>query len=647
MDTVALNWSCIQPQLELWKNDFLVILDCCFAAQAARSINSPRVIPENVEFLAAAGMGCQTPGPGPKSYTSAFIAAVQGAIERNGYADISEVHHQLVAADKNLMQTPVHLAHGSQGTIRLQPHSNDQVTRLMQQPETMLTMEMIIQGTLDPELLEKILRWLVTCVPHEVAGLKVTDLVNRVTAAQDLVLISSPDESITHSASRSVLKIGALPIESKAEIRNAWESFNWSLLDNLKRVFLLSGEPQEFDQPVMSPAYGGAVSLDEPKIRLFLQNLDSTIALLASAIERNVLALPALFEETHLQAALGDATSKNLGLVESLQMRLDNVRFETAVRKNSLPINHRVVDFRADSTVLKAGSLVCEAHPRFGRVLVEYSSYADGEADVRARNDARMEHLVRLMGDHSPDFHTFTCVGWTPMPTESRYGLIFNNPYGDSYRPITLNEILVSSKAKAITLPTLGQRFCIAQKIGQALLKWHNVGWVHESVSSLNIIFFRSLSTDAVDYSNPYLCGFSFSRLTSHHSTPRQGIDDVLRDVYQHPERQGSRPRERHTKEHDLYSFGVLLFEIGFWRAASDMFNALVQREQLGAIQRKILDRVERIGMEMGTSFVSATKLCIGQEFGIQEDDKAQSRLARLFEHEVLRKLDAGTKVDN
>jgi hypothetical protein len=78
-----------------------------------------------------------------------------------------------------------------------------------------------------------------------------------------------------------------------------------------------------------------------------------------------------------------------------------------------------------------------------------------------------------------------------------------------------------------------------------------------------------------------------------------------------------------------------------------DMFAILVKREEVGAIRQKILSRVERIAPEMGTSFVSATKLCIGQDFGIHEDDKAQSRLSRMFEHEVLRKLDAGTKVDD
>jgi hypothetical protein len=559
------------------------------------------VIPENVEFLAAAPMGCQAPGPGPDSFTSAFIDAVRGAITHHNYADISEVYHDLVSADKGLIQTPIYLPHGRQRTIRLQPHSADQLAELVQEPETMMVMEMIVRGMMDPQLLKKVSGWLTTHVPPEVAGLKVTELIDRAAAAQDFMLASPSDAPSTNSATRSVLKMDALPVEAKAEMRSAWSAFNWSLLDNLKRVFSGVSWPRDIDRSVVSTAYNAHSPSDETKVALFLQTFDDNIALLASSIERNVLALPALFEETHLECALEDATSKNLGLVESLQMRLENIRFETAIRKNQPVIKHLLQDFRPDSNILKAGSLICEAHPRFGRVLVEYSSYAEQEVAIQSRNDARMEHLVRLLGEHSADFHTFTCAGWTSVPTKYRYGLIFQNPFRDSCRPITLNEILGVTKAPSFTLPTLGQRFRIAKAVGQALLKWHNVGWVHESISSLNIVFSRDLGTGVVDYSKPFLCGFSFSRLTSHHSTPRQGPDDILRDVYQHPERQGSRPNERHRKEHDLYSFGVLLFEIGFWRSATDMFAILVKREEVGAIRQKILSRVERIAPEMGT----------------------------------------------
>lgn len=218
--------------------------------------------------------------------------------------------------------------------------------------------------------------------------------------------------------------------------------------------------------------------------------------------------------------------------------------------------------------------------------------------------------------------------------------------------PVTLSPLKVATnryppRSIGQNLYSDGQRFNLAQALGQLLLKWHDVSWVHESISSLNIIFFRKCDDNTIDYSEFYLCGFSFSRLTSHHSTPRQCEDDLLRDVYQHPTRQGNNPLERHTKEHDIYSFGVLLFEIGFWDRAPDLFSKLMRKKRVGLAKEKMLEHIQNLGRDMGMAYSSASRLCLNNDFGIHMDDKVQSRLARKFEHQVLRRLDAGTKLDD
>jgi hypothetical protein len=636
IDNASLNWSCIQPQLELGKGDFLVILDCCFGAQAARS-SASRVIPLNVELLAAAPMGCQTTSPGPSSFTSAFIKTAESGLERQSHIDVSEMYHELSSGDKPLIQTPVHFPHGTQATIRLQPHLSDSKATDVPEPETILVMEMIVRGSLDSQLLDRVLRWLVKFVPPEVAGLKVTELVRRVTAAQNL-LVSTASES------RTVLNMDSLPSQSRSEMKGAWTAFSRSLRDNLKWLLSSGGSSDDIDQ-----SNNEDHSSDELKLRHFLQTFDDNIALLASTLERNILAIPELLEEVHVKDALQDNASKDMGLVRSLQMRLENLRFEAALQNNLQLRNDHFLDFRSDSIFLQAGSLIEELHPKFGRVLVEYSYYAIGDTDVQRRNDSRMDHLVKILTESGSDFNTPTCLGWTAFRSKERYGLIFRNPYQDGYRSITLYDVLARPVGNnpGFARPTLGQRYQIAQIIGQTMLKWHNVGWVHQSISSMNIIFSMNNITHAIDYSMPYLCGFSFSRITSHHSTHRQGMNDILRDVYQHPERQGGTPIERHAKEHDIYSFGVLLFEIGFWARATDLFSKLVQRGRVSDIRGKMLSRVGYLGPEMGTTFASATRLSLGQDFGIQEDDKVQSRLARMFEHKVLRKLDVGTRLDD
>lgn len=639
-DDKVLNWSYIQPQLGLGKGDFLVILDCCFGAQAARAPES-QIIPPNVELLAAAPMGCSTPGPGPFSFTHAFINEVEDALARQGHADISEIHHRLAAGDRKLIQTPTHFCHGRQSTIRLEPHSPARKTSPVRDTETRLMMQMLVDSPLDHHLLDRIVRWLVNFVPHEVSGLQVTELVHRAAAAQHFILQES-------SGSRSVLKLDTLPQPSKTEVRSAWATFNWSLRDSLRWLPNFGAPAEDFNLvDIPSEQYAADIS-EETRIRQFLQSFDANIVLLESVIERNVFAVPELLEEIHLADAIRDPTSKDLGLVKSLQVRLENLRFEEKLQ-NLSSRNEYFLEFRTDSKLPSAGSLTCEQHPKFGRVLVEYSHYARTDKETQRRNDARMDHLVKILSGSNLGFNTPACLGWTAVPSNFRYALLFQNPHGDTHCPITLYDIMgpPGGGGRAVARPTLGQRFEIAQTIGQTLLKWHDVGWVHESISSLNVIFSLDRTTLTVDYSKLYLCGFSFSRLTSRHSTPRHGEDDIVRDVYQHPERQGNSPEQRHTKEHDLYSFGVLLFEIGFWGRAPDFFSKLVQRAEIGLIRGKMLNRIEHLGREMGTAYASATQLCLSQDFGIDVDDKVQSRLARKFEHQVLRKLDAGTRLDS
>lgn len=589
-------------------------------------------------------MGCLTAGPGPFSFTTAFIKEVESTLINNGRVKIRDMHHRLAARDQKSIQTPTYFGHGTKATICLEPLPLPGLSpNPACGPATTLMMRMMVNSSLDHHLLDQIIGWLGNLAPPEVYDLHVTDLVHRASAAQDFILQTAPSP-------RSVMSFVKLPDPSKTEVKSAWGIFNWGLQVSLKQCLShwvlglgVTGQENSFSGLL------GQLS-EKEKVRQFLQGFDKNIALLERVIERNLLAVPELLEEIHLADAIQDQTTKKLGLVRSLQLRLENVRFEQALRDQSSR-DIKYVSFPTDSKLPASGSLACKEHPEFGRVLVEYSYYAKVDDECKRRNNARMDHLVNILKEPKSDFHTPFCLGWTVEPKKSRYALIFRNQHDDTYAPITLYEILGpvggDGPGSAVLRPSLGQRFELALALGQMLLKWHDVGWVHESISSLNVIFFRKCVDNTIDYSNFYLCGFSFSRVTSHHSTPRQREDDVLRDLYQHPTRQGNNPLERHTKEHDIYSFGVLLSEIGFWDRASVMCSKLMRNKRIDLVKDKMLERMNYLGHCMGTAYSSATRLCLSNDFDIQMDDKVQSRLARMFEHQVLRKLKAGTKIDD
>ena len=68
-DSPSLNWSSLQHLLENAIPHVLIILDCCFAANAARDTTEGTT----KELLAACGRENPTLGVGERSFTSALI----------------------------------------------------------------------------------------------------------------------------------------------------------------------------------------------------------------------------------------------------------------------------------------------------------------------------------------------------------------------------------------------------------------------------------------------------------------------------------------------------------------------------------------------------------------------------------------------
>jgi hypothetical protein len=63
-----------------------------------------------------------------------------------------------------------------------------------------------------------------------------------------------------------------------------------------------------------------------------------------------------------------------------------------------------------------------------------------------------------------------------------------------------------------------------------------------------------------------YLIGFEHTRLADGR-TNRAGESDLWKDIYKHPSRQGLYPYEDYCMQHDIYSLGVCLLEIGLWKS--------------------------------------------------------------------------------
>ncbi|KAH8684948.1 hypothetical protein BGZ61DRAFT_519263 [Ilyonectria robusta] len=275
---------------------------------------------------------------------------------------------------------------------------------------------------------------------------------------------------------------------------------------------------------------------------------------------------------------------------------------------------------------------------------------ADAFRDIKRLNRLA-EALKAASAGH---FRTLACLGHVVLPvaTSAKYGLVFQRPRGGC-EPVTLYTLLLEQQSQArrtITIPTLGERIRLAFEIAQALMRWHLAGWLHQGIASFHIIFKTSPTT--VDYSKPYLVGFNYTRENDSSSATRAGgptTAEKIRDMYRHPERQGSRPPKKHLRKHDLYALGLLLIEIGRWISLGDVFHSAVSNT-LGDLSsvpkaaRKLTERV--LAFNMGAAYRDATAASLQGHLGVVEDDEHGTRFIADFESQVVRKLEAGLKID-
>ncbi len=78
--------------------------------------------------------------------------------------------------------------------------------------------------------------------------------------------------------------------------------------------------------------------------------------------------------------------------------------------------------------------------------------------------------------------------------------------------PRNLTKILSETKDFR-SKPSLGDRFKLAYDLAVSVLEFHKVGWMHKSISGLNVVFFGAEKVRARDWlREPYVIGFNHSR---------------------------------------------------------------------------------------------------------------------------------------
>lgn len=110
---------------------------------------------------------------------------------------------------------------------------------------------------------------------------------------------------------------------------------------------------------------------------------------------------------------------------------------------------------------------------------------------------------------------------------------------------------------------TLTNRFELAKQIAKSVSYIHTLGFVHKNVRPETVLKFQ---TDNPRSDLFFLVGFESIR-TADGRTLRSGDSIWEKNLYRHPHRQGLNPEDVYTMQHDIYSLGVCLLEIGLWES--------------------------------------------------------------------------------
>lgn len=149
-------------------------------------------------------------------------------------------------------------------------------------------------------------------------------------------------------------------------------------------------------------------------------------------------------------------------------------------------------------------------------------------------------------------------------------------------RPETLRSALQAGDMPTRT--SLSAVLGVARQLAEAVSFLHTCDFVHKNVRPETVLLLNQ-ELDAAgrwrdsEMGSAYLVGFdSFRGATSH--TARRGDDDWRRDLYRHPSRQGPLAQDDYVMQHDVYSLGVCLLELGIGRSFVEYLSEEAKWEQ-------------------------------------------------------------------
>ena len=231
----------------------------------------------------------------------------------------------------------------------------------------------------------------------------------------------------------------------------------------------------------------------------------------------------------------------------------------------------------------------------------------------------RIQQLTQLLkGSARPTSLLLpTCEGCIKS-SSTKYSILYRIPESADpmTRPRTLLSMLPPNKnapkrpLQMTILPTLEERYQLANLLAEGMLKLHSISWLHKGFTSNSVVFFDH--GDGFNVIHPLMLGFGLGR-TSEKTAETIDLRHMGSEfkIYQHPDLRTD-THKRYEMRYDIYSFGLVLLEIGLWQS---IYYFKEKNQDAQQFRRKVRNICEtHLPHYMGKGYQRAVLRCIDDD---------------------------------